>query len=127
MAIFSKKEDEKSDQDTVATETPKKAPKAKTEKLKSNTGDAYRILIKPLMTEKLNKQSAAGVVAFKVHPKANKISVAKAVETVYDVKVEKVNMVTMPSKPKNFGRTSSRTAVWKKAVVTLKKGQVIQE
>jgi large subunit ribosomal protein L23 len=79
------------------------------------------------MTEKLNKQSASGVVAFKVHPKANKISVAKAVETVYDVKVERVNMVTMPSKPKNFGRTSSRTAVWKKAIVTLKKGQVIQE
>jgi large subunit ribosomal protein L23 len=128
MAIFTKNEEEKHEgHDHAHLEVDGKKKAAKPEKLKSDTGDAYKILIKPLLTEKLNKQSSRGVVAFKVSPKANKISVAKAVETVYDVKVEKVNMVTMPGKPKNFGRTSSRTSVWKKAIVTLKKGQVIQE
>jgi large subunit ribosomal protein L23 len=124
MAIFTKKEEEKHEGHDHGDESKKAA---KPEKLKGDTGDAYKVLIKPLLTEKLNKQSSSGVVAFKVSPKANKIMVAKAVETVYDVKVERVNMITMPSKPKNFGRTSSRKPAWKKAIVTLKKGQVIQE
>lgn len=127
MAIFGKK-DEVVDAEVVAdagTTAPKKKT-AKKEQVK-DTGDAYRVLIKPIMTEKTNKQSAGSVVAFKVASGANKIMVAKAVTSLYNVTVEKVRMVSMPAKPKSFGRTSGYSKAWKKAVVTLKKGQVIQE
>jgi len=129
MAIFGKK-DEEAKADT-ATNAEAKAPKksaAKKDQVK-NTSDAYRVLIRPIMTEKINKQSAGAgnVVAFKVAAKANKITVANAVSALYNVTVEKVRMVSMPAKPKNFGRSSGYTQAWKKAVVTLKKGQVIQE
>lgn len=94
-------------------------------KVKQDTGDAYKVLIKPLLTEKVNKMASHNVVAFKVHKDANKIMVANAISKVYNVKVERVNMVTMPSKIRSFGRSSGRVAAWKKAIVTLKKGEVI--
>ncbi len=94
-------------------------------KSKENTGDAYRILVKPLVTEKGYRQMSLGQYAFKVSTKANKISVRKAVEKVYDVKVERVNIVKMPAKTKTFGKTRGKISAWKKAIVTLKKGEVI--
>lgn len=94
-------------------------------KSKENTGDAYRILVKPLVSEKGYRQMSLGQYAFKVSTKANKISVRKAVETVYDVKVDRVNIVKMRGKNKNFGRIASKSSDWKKAIVTLKKGEVI--
>jgi large subunit ribosomal protein L23 len=110
------KQDEKENKE----KTPAKA-------LKENTGDAYKVLVKPLVTEKIHKLSPLGVVAFKVSDKANKITVANAVEKVYDVKVERVNIISMPGKPRNFGGRVGHTGKWKKAIVTLKKGEVIQE
>ena len=94
-------------------------------KSKENTGDAYRILVKPLVSEKGYRQMSLGQYAFKVSTKANKISVRKAVEKVYDVKVDRVNIVKMRGKNKNFGRIASKSSDWKKAIVTLKKGEVI--
>jgi large subunit ribosomal protein L23 len=116
MAIFDKKE-----------EKGKKAEKAETTPVKSktNTGDAYKILVKPVVTEKTFKQSNNRQYAFKVSKNANKVSVRKAIEKVYDVKVERVNMVKMRGKTKRYGKTSGKTSDWKKAIVTLKEGQTI--
>ena len=50
----------------------------------------------------------------------------KAIEKVYDVHVVRVNMITMRGKVKNFGRRSSKTSDWKKAIITLKEGESIQ-
>ncbi len=94
-------------------------------KSKENTGNAYQILVKPLVTEKGYRQMSQGKYAFKVSPKANKISVRKAVEVVYDVKVADVNIVTVKGKSRTFGKARGRTSDWKKAIVTLKKGEVI--
>jgi large subunit ribosomal protein L23 len=112
MAILDKKEDKAEKKQAAAPS-------------KENTGDAYLILVKPLVTEKGYKQVALGQYGFKVSKKANKISVAKAVEKVYDVKVERVNMINVKGKTKNFGKARGKTSDWKKAIVTLKKGQTI--
>lgn len=104
--------------------TDKKEVKSEV-KSKENTGDAFRILVKPFVSEKGYRQMAAGQYAFRVSTKANKISVAKAVEKVYDVKVARVNILNVMGKDRNFGKAKGRTSDWKKAIVTLKKGQTI--
>lgn len=121
MAILSKKENKKEN-----VKTSEISAKPVSGKGSESSVDAYRILIKPLVTEKSYKMNSLGKYAFKVNTRANKISVSKAIEKVYGVKVDKVNIVSMKGKPKNFGKISSKTSNWKKAVVTLKKGEVIQ-
>ena len=84
------------------------------------------IIIKPLLTEKSSfLQEARNQYSFKVDSKTNKSEVRKAVETIFDVKVEKVNIINMPTKLRRFLGRPGRTAAWKKAVVTLADGQVI--
>jgi large subunit ribosomal protein L23 len=86
----------------------------------------YDILKKPVLTEKSSKlQEIRNQYTFKVHPKASKNEIRKAVETIFDVRVTKVNVMTMPSKTRRFLGRPGRTAEWKKAVVTLPEGQGI--
>lgn len=116
MAIFGKDK----------TEEEKKDKKEAVSKSKEDTGNAYKVLVKPLLTEKTNKMLALNQVAFRVAKDANKIEVKKAVERVYDVHVLRVNMVSVKGKVRNFGRRSGRTSDWKKAIITLKPGEAIQ-
>ncbi len=120
MALLSRKKNKEEDQVPAAIERNGGL------KPLQNTGDAYKVLIKPLVTEKSYKLGESGKYAFKVSRKANKISVRNAVEKVFGVKVARVNMISVKGKPKNFGRITSRTSPWKKAVVTLRKGEIIQ-
>ncbi len=85
----------------------------------------YGVLQGPCLTEKATlAQEKEGTVAFKIHPKANKIEVKKAVEAMFDVKVKDVRTVSMRGKKKRVGRTLGRTSDWKKAYVTLGKGTI---
>jgi large subunit ribosomal protein L23 len=63
---------------------------------------------------------------FKVHPEANKIEIAKAIESIYDVKVAAVNTMNRRGKMKRVGRSASkgRKSNWKKAIVTLAEGEI---
>ncbi len=82
----------------------------------------YEIIIRPIDTEKTRFQaSELGKYAFEVHPKANKIEIKKAIETIFEVKVENVHTMIMPAK---LGWRSHRAA-WKKALVTLAEGERI--
>jgi large subunit ribosomal protein L23 len=63
------------------------------------------------------------VLAFKVHPSANKIQVRKAVEALFKVKVAAVRTENMHGKFKRVGRFAGRRSDWKKAYVTLKPGE----
>ena len=56
---------------------------------------------------------------FKVAKDANKIEIAKAVEELFDVKVAKVNTISVRGKLRRQGRYEGYTASWKKAIVTL--------
>jgi large subunit ribosomal protein L23 len=63
---------------------------------------------------------------FQVHPSANKIEIAGAVEKIFSVEVAQVRTMNRQGKPKRLGRFAGKRADWKKAVVTLKTGQTIE-
>jgi large subunit ribosomal protein L23 len=62
---------------------------------------------------------------FEVSRDANKIEIKHAVESIFSVKVEAVRTLRVHGKPKRMGRYAGHRSDWKKAVVTLKKGQTI--
>ena len=81
---------------------------------------AQDIIIAPVITEKSMAGIADKKYTFKVAKDANKIEIAEAVETLFKVKVAKVNTISVRGKEKRMGRYSGYTASWKKAIVTLK-------
>jgi len=88
------------------------------------------ILKKPLITEKMSKQGEKlGHYGFIVDDNANKIQIRQAIEKMYSVTVERVNTMRIPGKTRlrqtKNGVTKGTTGAYKKAVVTLKKGDTI--
>ena len=77
------------------------------------------IIIKPIITEESNAGIQEGKYTFKVNKKATKVDIARAVEKLFEVKVLKVNTMTVKGKEKRMGRTSGKTPDWKKAIVTI--------
>tara|TARA_B100001115_G_scaffold131507_1_gene99277 strand:+ start:151 stop:444 length:294 start_codon:yes stop_codon:yes gene_type:complete len=79
----------------------------------------------PIITEKATILSEQNKTVFKVHEKANKISIKKNIEKLFKVSVVKVNIINQKTKIKlKQGRKSFKSG-YKKAIVTLKKGQSI--
>ena len=77
------------------------------------------IIIKPVVTEKSNDGLQAGKYTFKVNKKATKVDIARAVEKLFEVKVLKVNTMTVNGKQKRVGYHTGKTSDWKKAIVTI--------
>lgn len=77
------------------------------------------IIIKPIITEESNAGIQEGKYTFKVNKKATKIDIAKAVEKLFEVKVLKVNTMTVKGKEKRVGRSVGKTSDWKKAIVMI--------
>ena len=85
----------------------------------------YSVLQGPCLTEKAALlQEEDGRVVFKVHPKANKIEVKRAVELLFNVKVRNVRTANVNGKQKRVGKTVGFTKNWKKAYVTLSEGEI---
>ena len=85
----------------------------------------YDIIRRPLITEKSTMASEANAVVFEVAMDADKRSIREAVETLFDVKVTKVNTLIQKGKRKMFrGRPGQRKDT-KKAIVTLQDGSMI--
>ena len=88
------------------------------------------VLIRPVITEKLSRlQEVENKFTFEVTKSATKPEIRAAVEAHYPgVKVAKVNTLIMPSKPKGrytrSGFQAGRTKTWKKAIITLKEGEI---
>jgi large subunit ribosomal protein L23 len=88
------------------------------------------VLIKPVLTEKVNKQMEKNrAYTFIVDRKANKLEIKKAVEEFYGVTVDEVNTLVMPGKAKSrftkSGFITGRRPAKKKAVVTVAEGEEI--
>ncbi|OGY89098.1 MAG: 50S ribosomal protein L23 [Candidatus Komeilibacteria bacterium RIFCSPLOWO2_01_FULL_45_10] len=94
--------------------------------MKEDTKDAYRVLLKPLVTEKGTYLGAANKYLFAVSPKVNKIEIKKAIQAVYGVMPLKVNISNLSGKKIRLGRVQGVTKNKKKAIVTLKAGDKIQ-
>lgn len=89
------------------------------------------ILIKPILTEKQTaiSEEFPNRYGFRVAPSANKVEIKNAVEQMYGVKVDRINTINYPGKRKSrftkAGVVNGRTSAYKKAIVTLKEGEVI--
>ena len=89
------------------------------------TKSAYRVLLKPIITEKATDLSALDKYVFEIAPSMNKIEVKKGVKELYSVTVLRVNIIKNLGKKVRYGKGHGRTRSWKKAIVTLKKGDKI--
>jgi len=82
-------------------------------------------IISPNVTEKSTSLSEFNKVVFKVDKKANKKSIKKSIEKIFKVKVVKINTVNIREKVKMVRNKKSYKSGYKKAIITLKKGQTI--
>ncbi len=85
------------------------------------------IILQPVISEKSMRLKEQNKYVFKVDWNANSTEIGKSIEERFKTKVAKVNIIKMPGKKKSLGRYSGKTAHWKKAIVTLKKGEKIKE
>ena len=80
---------------------------------------AYDIILTPVISEQSMDVAAEKKYTFKVATDANKTQVKLAIEEIFGVEVEKVNIMNYDGKVKRMGRYVGRTAAYKKAIVTL--------
>ncbi len=91
---------------------------------------AKRILIKPIITEKSSAQTeAANQYTFMVDKKANKTEIKRAIEKLYNVSIDSVNTIIVPSKKKvrntKSGMQRGTKSAYKKAIVRVTYGEEI--
>lgn len=85
------------------------------------------VLIKPLFTEKGNiAKEKNNKYIFQVHKDSNKIEIRKNIEDMFKVHVLDVNTSIMDGKKRRMGKYEGKMSDWKKAVVTLKSGEIIK-
>ncbi|MBT4124383.1 MAG: 50S ribosomal protein L23 [Candidatus Pacebacteria bacterium] len=132
MGLFSKKtKDDKKDTakktDAKVKVADKKAVTKKVvKKSDKKAGEAYRFLLRPIISEKATVGAADGKYTFEVSMDANKVAIKKAVEEVYGVVPTDVNIMNKRGKNVRYGRKYGRTKNIKKAIVTLRKGDSIK-
>jgi large subunit ribosomal protein L23 len=85
----------------------------------------YDIILSPLVTEKSTRGSEHNQVTFKVSTDATKPEIKKAVESLFEVKVKRVNTISMDGKVKRFKGHLGRRVNWKKAIISLADGETI--
>ena len=106
----------------AVTDKPFKKPQLK----KRHFKEAYKILKEPHVSEKATVLNEQDKYVFKVYSSANKTETKKAVESLYGVRVKDVNIVNIPRKRKIFRGMEGFKSGYKKAIVTLEKGQKIE-
>lgn len=83
-------------------------------------------VIRPHVTERSRKMSQEGVYVFRVGEEATKHTIKEAIEALYHVAVTRVRVLRIPSKPRRRGLTQGTKKGYKKAAVTLRKGEHIE-
>jgi large subunit ribosomal protein L23 len=136
MGIFNKPKKEEEKKVVVAkddavkvdskAETKVVAEKKVVKENKAVGSNAYKALIKPLVTEKATHLGAINQYVFSVDPKVNKIEINKAILALYGVEPTSINIIRVKGKKVRSGRTRGQRKDWKKAVVTLKKDDKIE-
>jgi large subunit ribosomal protein L23 len=88
--------------------------------------DARTIIIRPVISEKSYALIADGKYTFRVHDRAHKTQIARAVEEIFNVTVAEVRTAKVRAKPKRRGLHKGKTRAWKKAIVELAPGERIE-
>ena len=87
----------------------------------------FDVIRAPIMSEKtLSQKEEINQFAFEVDPRVNKIQIKESVEKSFKVSVLQVRTMNVRGKKKRLGRHQGRKSNWKKALVTLKKGETIE-
>jgi large subunit ribosomal protein L23 len=84
------------------------------------------VLIAPVVSEKSYSLITDRKYTFRVHEDAHKTQIRQAVEQLFEVKVQAVNIIKVQSKPKRRGTIQGRRPGWKKAIVQLREGHEIE-
>lgn len=134
MGLFNRKKDDakKSTAPKAAKAKVEAAEEPKKEEAKQAvaavpraTGAAYRVLVRPIVTEKTTRLGHDNQYAFEVAMTANKLEIRKAVKAVYGVTPTDVRVMRIFGKPVRSRAGMARRSAWRKAIVTLKKGDRI--
>jgi large subunit ribosomal protein L23 len=83
------------------------------------------VLLAPVVSEKSYNLVEVRKYAFKIHPDAHRTQVRQAVEQLFDVHVERVNILKVQPKPKRRGLIKGTRPGWKKAIVQVREGETI--
>ena len=84
------------------------------------------VLLAPVVSEKSYSLIGDRKYTFKVHKDAHKTQVRQAVEELFGVEVQRVNVIKVQAKPKRRGLIRGKRPGWKKAIVQLKEGHTIE-
>lgn len=88
----------------------------------------YETIVRPIVTEASSIAfQERGEYVFQVHPDANKMQIRQAIQQLFNVRVTGVWTSQQRGKPRRVGRATGRRANWKKAIVTLREGDRIEE
>jgi large subunit ribosomal protein L23 len=91
------------------------------------TDQGRLVLVRPVLSEKATRaKDERNEYIFQIAPGANKITVAKEIQSLYKVHVIKVEVSRLPAKPKRTGRYSGYRSGFRKATVRLKAGEKIE-
>ncbi len=120
------KSDKKSKKVSAKKDATSGPSKPKVQPKPDQTGDAYKILLGPIITEKTARLAEKGTYVFAVARDANKISIAKSVKIVYGVDPIKVTKSKIAGKKKIFSGRRGKRSAQHKAFVSLKSGQAIE-
>lgn len=85
----------------------------------------YDMIFAPVITEKSARLEETGKYVFKVDVRANKTQVKQAIEKIFNVKVEKVNIMNTHPKDRRVGKYTGKSNRYKKAIVKLAEGNTI--
>ncbi len=87
----------------------------------------HDVIQRPIVTEKSAiAREEANIATFRVDPAATKNEIRQAVESLFEVKVERVRTMNQPGKKKRVGKHVGRKPAWKKAIVELAEGHTIE-
>lgn len=89
------------------------------------SGNAYKILVSPVVSEKSAVGESMNTYTFKVAVNATKVDVKNAIKQIYGVNPKTVRVINMEGKKTRAGRRQGRRQDWKKAMIVLSKGQSI--
>lgn len=95
--------------------------------MRLNERELADLILQPIVTEKATFLMEENKYVFEVAPKATKPEIKAAIESLFDVKVAKVNTMNPPRKKRRVGRFIGFKPQYKKAIVTLREGDSLQK
>lgn len=103
----------------------KKAAKVEAAKAKAISAKVLRVIVGPVVSEKAASQSDHNRITLLVHPNANKVQVKQAINELYGVIPDRVNIMNVRGPRVRFGRFLGKRSDTKKAIITLPKGSSV--